>query len=384
MGTNTAGALKAVYNASADGNYNVTLRYTTNGSSGGKMKVQRLRSYKEPVLEKTAVNEWKKITATLSLKAGNNNIIITNTGGVNAYLDQVIITPAGQEAEKFAVTIREAEGGYVESVEEAAEGETVNLSVHPNDGFVLSGWNIIHGGVTISDEGTFTMPDDIVTIEPIFEDTTIVYNLDFTNVLAGTLPPGWIVTQENDVVHSYPNSYGDGSRVMSGFPGIYPKAIYWRFNDCQYGTQADYPLTLKAGKYKLYYAMAAWDGTSTYKAQIFRGNTVIASGEEYASAPNAGSSTGTDLSSATVHVLEFEVKEAGNYIIKFDGVNTGWQGLLLTSCNLKLVPQPTGIRDFTSDSAAMKQKDGKYIINNRIIIVRNGKKYSATGATLDD
>ena len=384
MGTNTAGALKAVYNASADGNYNVTLRYTTNGSSGGKMKVQRLRSYKEPVLEKTAVNEWKKITATLSLKAGNNNIIITNTGGVNAYLDQVIITPAGQEAEKFAVTIREAEGGYVESVEEAAEGETVNISVHPNDGFVLSGWNIIHGGVTISDEGTFTMPDDIVTIEPIFEDTTIVYNLVFTNVLAGTLPPGWIVTQENDVVHSYPNSYGDGSRVMSGFPGIYPKAIYWRFNDCQYGTQADYPLTLKAGKYKLYYAMAAWDGTSTYKAQIFRGNTVIASGEEYASAPNAGSSTGTDLSSATVHVLEFEVKEAGNYIIKFAGVNTGWQGLLLTSCNLKLVPQPTGIRDLTSDSAAMKQKDGKYIINNRIIIVRNGKKYSATGATLDD
>ena len=60
-------------------------------------------------------------------------------------------------------------GGSVESdADVAAEGETVTLSVHPNEGFALSGWNVIHGGVTISNEGTFTMPDDIVTIEPIF------------------------------------------------------------------------------------------------------------------------------------------------------------------------------------------------------------------------
>ena len=303
MGTNTAGALTTKYRASVAGDYKITLRYTTNGKNGGLMRVGLSTKPPKagyPKLEMTDINEWKKSTVKLPLVAGNNTITITNNMsdiGVDAYIDQIIITPADQEAEKFAVTIREAKGGYVESVEEAAEGETVNLSVHPNDGFVLSGWNIIHGGVTISDEGTFTMPDDIVTIEPIFKDTTIIYNLDFTDVLAGTLPPGWIVTQENDDVHSYPNSYSTGSRVMSGFPGIYPKAIYWRVANCQYGTQEEYPLKLKVGKYRLIYAMAAWSGSPSYKVQILRGTNIVATGSAYSSAPDAAKSTGTDLSS---------------------------------------------------------------------------------------
>ena len=385
MGTNTAGALTARYNASADGDYDITLRYTTNGSKGGGMRIKRGTTSKYPVIENTAVNEWKKSTVTLPLKAGNNTITITNIGGVNAYLDQVIITHAGEVAKQYAVTIREAAGGYVEpDVNEAAEGEEVTLSIHPNDGYALSGWKIIHGDITISNEGTFTMPDDNVTIEPLFKDTTIVYNLDFTNVLAGTLPPGWIVTQENDAIHSYPNSYSSGSRVMAGFPGLYPKALYWRFNDCQYGTQAGYPLTLKAGKYRLIYTMAAWNGTSNYKAQILSGSNVIATGSTYASAPNAVNSTGTDLSSATVRVLEFEVKTAGNYIIKFAGVNSGWEGLLLTSCKLKLVPQSTGIKEVEGQRSEFKGLDGKYIENNRIVIIKNGKKYNAAGALLGD
>ena len=390
MGTNTSGSLRAKYKASAAGDYKVTLRYTTNGNSGNTMQIGRAGKPAKTAyinLEQTAVNEWKKTTVTIPFIEGTNTLTFANINGVNAYLDQIIITPANQEAEKFAVTVRNALGGSAESnVDVAAEGETVTLSVHPNEGFVLSGWNVIHGGVTISNEGTFTMPDDIVTIEPIFRDTTIIYNLDFTDVLAGTLPPGWIVTQENNVIHSYPNSYGDGSRVMTGFPGMYPKAIYWRFNDCQYGTQANYPLTLKAGKYRLIYTMAAWSNTSNYKAQILSGSTVIATGQTYTSAPNAGSSTGTDLSSSTIHTLEFEVTTPGKYIIKFAGVNSGWEGLLLTSCKLKLVPQPTGIREVEGQRSKVKNQmaDGKYIENNRIVIVKNGKKYNAAGVILGD
>ena len=385
-GTSTSGSLRAKYKASAAGDYNVTLRYTTNGRSGNTMQIGRAGKPAKNAnfsLEKTEVNEWKKSTVTLPFLEGSNTLTIANNKGVDAYIDQIIITPADQEAEKFAITVRNALGGSVESdVEVAAEGETVKLSVHPNEGFALSGWNVIHGGVTISNEGTFTMPDDIVTIEPIFRDTTIIYNLDFTDVLAGTLPPGWIVTQENNTIHSYPNSYSSGSRVMSGFPGMYPKAIYWRFNDCQYGTQENYPLTLKAGKYRLIYTMAAWNGSSNYKAQILNGSTVIATGQTYASAPNANESTGTDLSSSTIYTLEFEVTTPGKYIIKFAGVNSGWEGLLLTSCKLKLVPQPTGINEINSNSSATMQKDGKYIEDNRIVIVKNGKKYNTAGAIL--
>ena len=108
-------------------------------------------------LEKTEVNEWKKSTVTLPFLEGSNTLTIANNKGVDAYIDQIIITPADQEAEKFAITVRNASGGSVESnVDLAAEGETVKLSVHPNEGFALSGWNVIHGGVTISNEGTFT------------------------------------------------------------------------------------------------------------------------------------------------------------------------------------------------------------------------------------
>lgn len=385
MGTDKAGSLTARYNASAAGDYNVTLRYTTNGNDGGGMKIARAVFSKYPKIEKTAVNEWKKSTVTLSFIKGNNPITITNTGGVNAYLDQVIITSANQEAEKFAITVRDATGGYVESdVEAAAEGETVTLSVHPKDGYVLSGWNVIHGGVTISKEGTFTMPDDIVTIEPIFKDTTILYNLDFSDVLAGTLPPGWIVTQENGTVHSYPNSYGDGSRVISGFPGTYPKALYWRVADCQYGTQAAYPLKLKAGKYRLIYAMAAWSGSPSYKAQILRGTTVVATGAAYSSAPNAAKSTSTDLSGVVTRVLEFEIKTPGDYIIKFTAVNSGYDEFLLPLCRIKLIPEPTGIKELNESNAKGVLPDGKYIENNRIVIVKNGKKYNAAGAILGD
>jgi len=384
LGTNTSGALAAIYNASAAGTYNVTLRYTTNGGNGGGMKISKGKSIKYPSLSKTAINEWGKATVALSLSAGSNKIIIANVGGINAYIDQIIITPANQEEEKFAVTVREAENGYGEAdITEAAEGTTVTLTAYPEEGFVLEGWNIIHGEIEISEEGTFTMPDDNVTVQPVFKDTTIIYNLDYTDVLAGTLPEGWVATQENSTVHSYPNSYSSGARVIAGFPGTYSKALYWRYVDCQYGTQEDYPLTLKPGKYRLIYSMAAWNGSSNYKAQILRGSSVIATGATFSSAPNAAESTGTDLSSAAIRVLDFEVTTTGNYIIKFASVNSTWQGFLLTSCRLNNITEPTGIYEISSEESVNYQEGPrKYIENNRIIILKNGKKYNTAGATL--
>ena len=312
------------------------------------------------------------------MTAGKNTIVITNAGGVDCYLDQIIISPADQEEEKFAITTRDVANGYAEAdYTEAPEGTTVTLTAYPNEGFALDGWNIIHGDITISEDGTFVMPDDIVTVEPVFKDTTIVYNLDFTNVLAGTLPEGWIATQENSEVHSYPSSYTSGGRVISGFSGTYPKALYWRMTDCQYGTQEAYPLTLKAGKYRLIYAMAAWNGSSTYNVQILRGTTVVATGTTYSSAPNAAQSTGADLSSATTRVLEFEVKTPGDHIIKFNGVNTGWEGLLLTLCKLKLVPEPAIKGDVNGDG----QVNGTDIqaVINFIVANQYNKKADVNG-----
>ena len=95
-------------------------------------------------------------------------------------------------------------------------------------------------------------------------------------------------------------------------------------------------------------------------------------------------STGADLSSVTTRVLEFEVKTPGDHIIKFSGVNTGWQGFLLPLCRVKLIPDPTGIKDINESNVSGIRPDGKYIEGNRIVIIKYGKKYSPTGAVLGD
>ena len=98
------------------------------------------------------------------------------------FIDQVIYTPADCEAEKFLVTVRKANNGTVTAdVEEAEEGQTVTLTIIPKDGYGLKELKVINGvnftmGTQISLETlsdgntrlTFSMPDDIVTLQPVF------------------------------------------------------------------------------------------------------------------------------------------------------------------------------------------------------------------------
>jgi len=120
---------------------------------------------------------------TTNLKEGKNNLIITNVGGAAMYIDQIIYTPAGIEAEKFQVTLREAEGGSVSAdVTEAAEGQKVQLNVTPAEGYAHVGWEIIHGNVTIGDDNSFVMPDDIVTLQPLFADQTEAKPVNYIHI----------------------------------------------------------------------------------------------------------------------------------------------------------------------------------------------------------
>ena len=98
------------------------------------------------------------------------------------YIDQIIYTPADVEAEKYQIFVRKANYGSVTAdVVEAVEGQTVTLSIEANSGYGLKELRVINGvnftlGTNISLETlsngnsqlTFTMPDDIVTLQPIF------------------------------------------------------------------------------------------------------------------------------------------------------------------------------------------------------------------------
>ena len=200
MGTNTAGSLRHYSKIKHPGDYKIAVRYTCTQRAGNLVVLVNGTRYTVPC-EKTAVNEWRKAYLETTLNEGKNTLIINNTSGLNMYIDNITYIPAGVEAEKFNITIRNAEHGTaVASVNEAAEGEKVSIEVTPDAGYALAGWSVVHGDVIIGEDNTFIMPDDNVTLQPIFTDLSATYTLDFSNVLSGTIPEGWRATQENNEV----------------------------------------------------------------------------------------------------------------------------------------------------------------------------------------
>lgn len=379
MGTDTKSALHRTVKVNKGGEYKIAVRYSNTNKSDllyVRVNTSAAKSFKAAL---TGSNVWRKDTVTTTLNVGSNDIYIFNNKGIDMMIDQIIMTPADEEMEKFDVTIKEAAGGTVESNYEAAEeGATVILTPKPDNGHALVGFNIIHGdgnangnfSITENADGTFsfTMPDDIVTLEPVFKDNTIAYELDFTDVNQGEFPKGWRCVEDADgtSIHEYPNSYTSGSRTFKGFTGTYNKGLYWKTNCCDYGMQADYPLVLQPGKYKLTYTMAAWKGTPQCKAQITtKSGTILSQETSYSVAkPNAGGSTSYNLSSAEAKELEFEVKKETSYVIKFVNNGTGFSEFLLLSCVLKSVEDPSDVEALfigaeKSDVTEIYSIDGK-------------------------
>jgi len=347
MGTNTAGGLTHNFTAKKAGMYRLSIRYNTPTSKAGAMTVNANGTRQRLQFAKTEVNEWCKVSMEAELKEGKNILTITNTGGLKAYIDNVTYEPIDYEAEKFAITVRESAHGKVTcDVDAATEGELIQLNVTPDEGYKLAGWNIVHGGIVMRSDNSFIMPDDNVTIEPVFIDLTSVYTLDYTDVLGGTFPPGWRAVQENDEIHQYPNSYTAGARLLSGFTGKQGKALYWREGYADYGRQTSYPLNLAAGWYRFTFSMAAWKGTPKYKAAILdsNDNTVVESAS-YLAYPNVNGSTGGNVSTAKEYSLEFKVEKSGKHYIKFTNASntSSLDEYLLLDCKLNTIADPNGI-----------------------------------------
>ena len=346
MGSNSAGALRHTINIKEAGSHVITVRYTSPNRNGNLITTVN-GSRKIIKYTKTENNEWCKASMTANLKQGNNTITITNSSGVDPlYIDNVSYRPADVPAEQFAVNIRETEGGtVVASADSAAQGETITLTVTPDKGYVLTGWNIVRGKIAIDENNSFVMPEDNVILTPVFQDSTALYILDFTNVLSGTMPEGWVAVQGNNETHQYPNSYTAGARTFVGFMGYQGKALYWREKYAEYGSQSKYPLTLESGDYKLTFATAGWKATPSYKVQILDNNkNVIAESEVFTAQPNAGGDYSANLGGSELHEFAFSVAEAGNYIIRFVNAGNGFDEFLLLTCKVNPVekeePQP--------------------------------------------
>jgi len=286
-------------------------------------------------------------------------------------IDQIIYEPAGTPVEKFKVKVHEADfGKVVADVDSAAAGQTVRLTITPNEGYGIKALNVVNSifftqGKTIpvgngDTEVTFVMPDDNVTIQPVFYDMTAMYELDYTDVSGGALPMGWRTTDGSDV-RNYPANNGSGPRTFAGLTGYQGKALYWRTTSAEYGRLSNYPLNLEPGNYELVFVMAAWKGEPTYQAKILSSTgSTIKSSATYTAKPNINGNFAGDISAAERITLPFEIKTKGKYIIQFKEVGSGMQEFLLAECRIRNLTQ-TGIVTVNRNP----QTEGLYDLHGR-------------------
>ena len=259
------------------GDYNIRVRYC-NSNKAGSMKATVNGTDYAMTFEKVDINDWREAVITTTLNAGENTLILQNSDLIKMTIDQIIYEPVGTPQEKFNVKVREADFGHViADVDSAVAGQTVHLTITPEDGYGIKALKVVSSifftqGKTIpiekgATEASFVMPDDNVTIQPVFYDMAAVYELDFTNVANGAHPIGWRTNDGSN--RDYPSSGNtSGPRTFAGLIGYQGKALYWRTNYAEYGRLANYKLNLQPGKYQLIYVTAAWKGAPTYQANI--------------------------------------------------------------------------------------------------------------------
>lgn len=167
------------------------------------------------------------------------------------------------------------------------------------------------------------------------------YNLDISKVNADSIPEGWRCVQENDEVHEYANAYSLGARVFTNFANN-GRGLFWRVKSAEYGSQNSYPLSLFRGSYTLTFAVARRGGTQNgYTVSVINKNTgQVVRTQNYENPTTiSGDNNNVDLNTINQETIEFNIAEAGNYIIRFsvlqnNNQNSEWDGYILAKCQL--------------------------------------------------
>ena len=364
MQANTNAALRHQLKLEEAGDYNIVVRYCNSSKKANLKAIVNGTSQALPI-EKVSINEWSDAVIPVTLKAGTNDFVIQNPNSIKLTIDQIIYMPADTPKEKFKVTVREADfGNVVADCDSAIAGQTVHLTITPDPLYDIKALRVVNSvyftqgkyiPVTAgTKEVSFVMPDENVTIQPIFYDISAVYELDFTEVQGGELPIGWRTTDGNDV-RNYPTSNGSGPRTFAGLTGYQGKALYWRNTSAEYGRLTDYKLYLEPGQYQLTYVMAAWKGTPTYQVRILNSNNSTVKGSASTIAtPNINGDFAGNISSAARKTLDFNVTAAGNYVIQFKTMNSGSGEFLLAECRLRNMTIVNGITTHHADSPLQK------------------------------
>lgn len=104
-------------------------------------------------------------------RPGSDNLAASSRRRYAAYF-KTNLTLSGDTPEAHSVTIQiEGNGTATASPSSATAGTTITLTATPNDDDTFSGWEVVEGNVTITNN-TFTMPDEDVIIKAVFTGET--------------------------------------------------------------------------------------------------------------------------------------------------------------------------------------------------------------------
>lgn len=203
---------------------------------------------------------------------------------------------------------------------------------------------------------------------------------------ASCVPAGWRTSSEGGLRTA--GSYSLGPRIM-GFSseGAMQYAFYFRSGDAaagyiSYGEEPEYRLTLAPGKYQLCYSTVGWKATPTLSAQVLTASgTRIAILDSTPTSFVTAAGTGSRITKTSDFTLDFEVAEAGNYILKWVVVksNGGLNEELVGNIRLLQVDQTSAIGELAAPSSADAEAFDLYgrrvpVSGNGSVIIRQGRK----------
>jgi hypothetical protein len=125
------------------GDYNIRVRYC-NSNKAGSMKATVNGTDYAMNFEKVDINDWREAVITTTLNAGENTLILQNSDLIKMTIDQIIYEPVGTPQEKFNVKVRDADFGHVVAdVDSAVAGQTVHLTITPEDGYGIKALKVV-------------------------------------------------------------------------------------------------------------------------------------------------------------------------------------------------------------------------------------------------
>jgi len=219
------------------------------------------------------------------------------------------------------------------------------------------------------------------------KETVSVFSDGFDLYGGGAVPAGWKAKYESGTRSA--GNYSLGPRIMNfSAEGAMQYGFYFRTGTdadgyVSYGEENNYRLKLEPGKYTLSYSTEGWKANPTLKAYVNKSTGTMVTSQSCTPKYFVSSGGSSVLITQTSdYKLEFEITEAGNYILKWTvakasgGLNEALLG------NVKLTYQETDavqvIEQETASSDALYDLYGRKInapVSGSIYLNKGKKRF---------